>query len=588
MSNPNQRNLINPFLILPFTVLTIGPGLHDVNGFPKLVAVVIGTFILILAYPVNLKITTRVATIPWLMVLSYGTLQLISLKDLNSFLLGTYMRNGGYITLICLATVLTIVSNLPISKIKEFKNIFLISIYGLILYAVLQFFELLPYTTVLSYQGSLTLTLTNPNFTSAYLGIAISGVFILLIYRERNFLRHILLLPVLFYFLFETQSLQGFLVILINFGIYIIYERTKFFLLIKKFKKSTFLISLGVSFLLVGNLSNISQWLTTNGSVKQRLSYWGLSIDIWRDYFLTGVGLDNLRNFTTSYRSLALVKQEGMFTATDRSHNVILDHFVNGGLFTGLLWLIFVVLVSRLALKNIILAKHLQTSSNLIFVSVCWFGYLVQSLISVDHLALTVLGFISAGFIVAFSREAEKQQNLNLITSKKARKVILGFATILFLIFSIFGVKIFEYERNAYKFLINNDSNALKSLYNSKYVVAQTLEDVAVKVSQAKDFENAYLLALKLLSHDPTSHQAYYMRSVYFESKNDLIQAKKDMLKALEIDQFNSVYLLGMAVLEYNLGNGPIAREYLKNTINVNPNQTGIDIVTDLLAKKVQ
>jgi len=588
MSNPDQRNLINPFLILPFTVLTIGPGLHDVNGFPKLVAVVIGTFILILAYPVNLKITTRVATIPWLMVLSYGTLQLISLKDLNSFLLGTYMRNGGYITLICLATVLTIVSNLPISKIKEFKNIFLISIYGLILYAVLQFFELLPYTTVLSYQGSLTLTLTNPNFTSAYLGIAISGVFILLIYRERNFLRHILLLPVLFYFLFETQSLQGFLVILINFGIYIIYERTKFFLLIKKFKKSTFLISLGVSFLLVGNLSNISQWLTTNGSVKQRLSYWGLSIDIWRDYFLTGVGLDNLRNFTTSYRSLALVKQEGMFTATDRSHNVILDHFVNGGLFTGLLWLIFVVLVSRLALKNIILAKHLQTSSNLIFVSVCWFGYLVQSLISVDHLALTVLGFISAGFIVAFSREAEKQQNLNLITSKKARKVILGFATILFLIFSIFGVKIFEYERNAYKFLINNDSNALKSLYNSKYVVAQTLEDVAVKVSQAKDFENAYLLALKLLSHDPTSHQAYYMRSVYFESKNDLIQAKKDMLKALEIDQFNSVYLLGMAVLEYNLGNGPIAREYLKNTINVNPNQTGIDIVTDLLAKKVQ
>jgi len=588
MSNPNQRNLINPFLILPFTVLTIGPGLHDVNGFPKLVAVVIGTFILILAYPVNLKITTRVATIPWLMVLSYGTLQLISLKDLNSFLLGTYMRNGGYITLICLATVLTIVSNLPISKIKEFKNIFLISIYGLILYAVLQFFELLPYTTVLSYQGSLTLTLTNPNFTSAYLGIAISGVFILLIYRERNFLRHILLLPVLFYFLFETQSLQGFLVILINFGIYIIYERTKFFLLIKKFKKSTFLISLGVSFLLVGNLSNISQWLTTNGSVKQRLSYWGLSIDIWRDYFLTGVGLDNLRNFTTSYRSLALVKQEGMFTATDRSHNVILDHFVNGGLFTGLLWLIFVVLVSRLALKNIILAKHLQTSSNLIFVSVCWFGYLVQSLISVDHLALTVLGFISAGFIVAFSREAEKQQNSNLITSKKARKVILGFATILFLIFSIFGVKIFEYERNAYKFLINNDSNALKSLYNSKYVVAQTLEDVAVKVSQAKDFENAYLLALKLLSHDPTSHQAYYMRAVYFESKNDLIQAKKDMLKALEIDQFNSVYLLGMAVLEYNLGNGPIAREYLKNTINVNPNQTGIDIVTDLLAKKVQ
>lgn len=588
MSAAIQRNLYNSFLILPFTVLTIGPGLHDVNGFPKLVAVVIGTLILVLKYPANLKITSRVASIPWLMVVSYGILQLIDLNDLNSFLLGTYMRNGGYITLICLATIFTIVSNLPISKVNEFKNIFLISIYGLILYAVLLFFDLLPYKTILSYQGSLTLTLTNPNFTSAYLGIAISGLFILLIYREGNFLQHIVLLSVLFYFLFKTQSLQGFLVVLVNFGIYLIYERTKFFLLIKKFKKYTFLVVLVLSFSLVGNLSNISQWLTTNGSVKQRLNYWGLSIDIWRDHFLTGVGLDNLRNFTTTYRSLELVKQEGMFTAPDRSHNVVLDHFVNGGLFTGLLWLIFVVLVSRLALKNIILAKHLQTSSNLLFVSVCWFGYLVQSLISVDHLALTVLGFISAGFIIAFSRETEKQQNSNLVASKKVRKVILGFATILFLIFSIFSVKIFEYERNAYKFLINNDSNALKSVYNSKYVVAQTLEDVAVKVSQAKEFENAYLLALKLLRHDPTSHQAYYMRAVYFESKNDLAQAKKDMLRALELDQFNSVYLLGMAVLEYNSGNVPTARDYLNETIMVNPNQTGIDIVTNLLAKKAQ
>ena len=588
MTGVSQRNLLNPFLILPLTVLTIGPGIHDVNGFPKLVAVVTGTLILVLIYPANLKITSKIVIIPWLMVASYGIIQLINSNDLNSFLLGTYMRNGGYINLICLATVSTIVSNLQIRKVKEFKNIFLISIYGLIIYALLEFFDLLPYKTILNYEGALTLTLTNPNFTSAYLGITVSGLFISLISREKNFFQHILLLLVVSYFLFRTQSLQGFLIVFVTFVIYLIYERTKFFLLIKKFKKSTFLIVLGVSFSLVGNLSNISQWLTTNGSVKQRLSYWGLSVDIWRDHFLTGVGLDNLRNFTTTYRSLGLVKQEGIFSAPDRSHNVVLDHFVNGGLFTGLLWLIFVVLVSRLALKNIILAKHLQTSSNFLFVSVCWFGYLVQSLISVDHLALTVLGFISAGFIVAFSREVEKQQNLNLIASKKVRKAILGFATILFLIFSIFGVKIFEYERNAYKFLINNDSNALKSVYNSKYVVAQTLEDVAVKVSQAKDFENAYLLALKLLSHDPTSHQAYYMRAVYFESKNDLAQAKKDMLRALELDQFNSVYLLGMAVLEYNLGNVPTAREYLNDTIMVNPNQTGIDIVTNLLAKKVQ
>jgi hypothetical protein len=147
------------------------------------------------------------------------------------------MRNGGYITLICLATVFTIVSNLPISKVKEFKNIFLITIYGLIIYGVLQFLDLLPYTTILSYEGSLTLTLTNPNFTSAYLGIAVSGIITFLIFREKNISQHILLLPIVFYLLFKTKSLQGFLIVLVTFVIYLIYERKKIFSLITLSKK---------------------------------------------------------------------------------------------------------------------------------------------------------------------------------------------------------------------------------------------------------------------------------------------------------------------------------------------------------------
>ena len=108
------------------------------------------------------------------------------------------------------------------------------------------------------------------------------------------------------------------------------------------------------------------------------------------------------------------------------------------------------------------------------------------------------------------------------------------------------------------------------------------MEDIAVKVSQSKNTDNAYALAIKLLQYRPESHQAYYMRSAYFESKKDNRQARLEMLMALDIDPYNSVYLLGMAVLDYNLGNVDSARKYLAETIRVNPNQQGIDIVNKL------
>jgi len=573
------------FLIIPLTALTIGPGLHDVNGFPKLAAVVVGTFVLTMLYPENLKIKSKIVLIPWLIVASYGILQLINLNDLNSFLLGTYMRNGGFIAIISFAVLLTIVSNLELGKINDFRLMVTISIYGLIIYWVLDFFELLPYETKLTYQGALTLTLTNPNFTCAYLGIVISGLCLMLIFKHKYFFSNILILVVSLFLLFATQSLQGWLIVGVNLTIILIYFREKSYRLFNKYKKMIFFISSSVIVAIIFNLANISNWFITNASVKQRLSYWNLSLDIWRHHPIIGIGLDNLRNFTTIYRSEELVRQEGMFTAPDRSHNVILDQLVNGGVVTASLWLIFIFLVTRLAIKNVILVKHSETTSNLLFVSLCWFGYLVQSFISVDHLALTIIGYISAGFIIGSSVKGYSEKNVKTVLFMNI-KLVRTLGASIFMILILYGIQIFKFEYNAYQFLINNSSLALKNVYDSKVIVAQTLEDVAVKVSQAKDFENAYLLALKLIEHDPTSHQAYYMRAVYYESKNDLTQAKQDMLKALELDRYNSVYLLGMSVLEYNTGQFINSRKYLEDTIKINPNQVGIDLVKNLLDKK--
>ena len=572
------------FTVLPLVALIIAPGLHDANGIPKLIALVVGGFIYVSVNSNKLFFSSKIQLIPWLMVLSYGVIQLIRLDDFQHFLFGAFFRNGGYITLVTLALIFTITVNLPREFIDSFYKIFLGTSYGLLVFGVLEILDFLPFKLTNSYQNALTLTLTNSNFASAFLGTFIS-VFIVYTFLKpkKPQLTKILITILALFLLYKTQSLQGYLVILVNIFLLIVLYRNKIKELILGSKKLSYIFLVLFISVLVIQFNSLVSWIINNGSVKQRLSYWMLSIDIWQDNKLTGVGLENLREYSTKYRDLNLVKQEGIFTAPDRSHNVVLDHFVNGGLFTGILWLLFISLISYLAFSNLINFKKNEYSIDYLMVVIIWFSYVVQSLISVDHLVLTLVGYISGGFIVGQNRNKSGKLFAKWANPKLFRKFNLAILTILFVLFSSYSIQVVKYEYNAYRYLYKNDTTVLQEIYDSKVVVSQTLEDVTVKISQTKDFANANLFALKLLTYRPSSHQAYYIKSVYLESNSNIPAAKDEMLKALTIDKFNSVYLLGMSIYEYKLGNQMKSEEYLAKTIDINPNQQGIDVVSKII-----
>jgi O-antigen ligase len=573
------------FTVLPLVALVIAPGLHDANGIPKLIALVVGGFIYVSMNSNKLFFSSKIQLIPWLMVLSYGVIQLIRLDDLQHFLFGAFFRNGGYITLVTLALIFTVTVNLPREFIDSFYKIFLGTSYGLLVFGVLEILDFLPFKLTNTYQNALTLTLTNSNFASAFLGTFIS-VFIVYTFLKpkKPQLTKILITILALFLLYKTQSLQGYLVILVNLFLLIVLYRNKIKKLVLGSKKLSYIFLVLFIIVLVIQFNSLVSWIINNGSVKQRLSYWRLSIDIWQDNKLTGVGLENLREYSTKYRDLNLVKQEGIFTAPDRSHNVVLDHFVNGGLFTGISWLLFISLISYLAFSNLINFKKNDYSIDYLMVVIIWFSYVVQSLISVDHLVLTLVGYISGGFIVGQNRNKSGKLFAKLANPKLFRKFNLVIITILFVLFSSYSIQVVKYEHNAYKYLYKNDTTVLQEIYDSKAVVSQTLEDVTVKISQTKDFTNANLFALKLLTYRPSSHQAYYIKSVYLESKGNIPAAKDEMLKALTIDKFNSVYLLGMSIYEYKLGNQLKSEEYLAKTIDINPNQQGVDIVSKIIS----
>jgi tetratricopeptide (TPR) repeat protein len=583
------KNIEINFLVVPLVTLIILPNISDPHGIPKLISLVIGTSFLVVKYIHNLRIRNFTQILAWLMVVLYSIIQIISKDDLAKFFLGAFMRNGGLISLVSFAIVFTIISNTqPQFLLTQFIRVFRITFYLLILYGLVEKFGILPFTQDSQYEDSISLTLTNPNFASSYLAISITIIF--LTFERRNLLRiglDLLACAVGFIFLFDTNSIQGLLIIILNIFLFFILKLNKY----RETSPNSLKYSSAAALLLVIALSSSTlwQWISANGSVAQRISYWKLSFEIFKDNWVIGVGIDNLRESVTAYRDLALVKQEGVFTLIDRSHNVILDHFVNGGIITGLVWLSFVILISMKAFQILFFKTDAVVQTNHIVVVFIWFGYLFQSLISVDHLALTLLGYISAGFIMSIAYE-NKVKKLNIEDQKtKSSKMnyFIAFTAISFFVLSqIFMAKIVQFEYYCHKYLYYNDETYLSKVYNSRLVTSQSLEEVAVKISQSKNFDLANSFANKLLLHRPVSHQAYYMKSVNFESMGRINEAKTEMLTALKIDRFNPVYLLSMAIYEFNLGNVAESKNYLARTIEIDPKQKGIEIVRKLLENK--
>jgi O-antigen ligase len=570
------------FLVLPLVVFLMAPSIHDVHGVTRLVGLVVGTYFMLLINPKGLIFTNTIQFFLWALVGVYIVIQLILKNDLQQFLLGSFTRNGGLIALICFALIFNFVSNykLPISNLFCYSIIF--TLFGLTIFGLLEKYSLLPFEVISKYEGALALTLVNPNFASSYLAIAISVlvIYTLLIQYRYNYLAAIILLPAIYIFT-QTNSLQGYLLVLINFILLIIYKRVLVIKLFNKVKVLSLILIGMVLVLIIINISQLFSWIQNNGSVTQRLNYWRLVLDVWADHKLIGVGLENLRDHAPRYRSEALVKQEGIFTNPDRAHNVFLDHLVQGGLLAGIIWFLFILTISTLAARNLLSKTKILTPTDFIVIMV-WFSYVAQSAISVDHLALTLLGVIS-GAIIA-------RNNLNkwitIRPRKETRSIIFALSTIvtaLVLSCLIFLGQVIRFEYWALDVVSRKNSTYLQKIYESKIVVPQTIEDIAVEISKAKNFDLAYTFGEKLLKHRPSSHQGYYIRSVYFESKLDLNSAKTAMLKALELDPYNSVYLASMSIYEYKLNNLSEAKKYYGMAKDINPNQEGLDLISEYI-----
>ena len=587
LQNKIDSKLIFFFSVIPILSLVQIPNISYGPDLLRVLILLAFTLIIIILFHKEIKVENRLQIFPLLLLGIYVCNQLFLKNDITSFLLGKYNRFGGFITLICLTIYFIVTSNFGIKAKIIFINSLFVTYLLMILHGVLTFFGLLPSDTyfdandkIVRSSYDLSLTFGNPNISSALMGIILSVHLVLLILKvKKNIIVQGAFFMLGLFILFETKSIQGWLILIFNliFLLVILY-RNQIFELNSKMK-IIFLIFISTIFIgLLVNLRFIFRFLYRNANVEARLNYWNASIRIWQDFKFTGVGLDNLGEFSTYYRNLELAKQEGPWTIPDRSHNVILDHLVNGGIFAMIVWLGFIGIVTYLACKKLIRINGNSSPAYEVSVVLIWFGYLIQSLISVDHLFLTLLGYISAGFIVG--------SHFKLSTTEKRyshKKTLPLLAIIGILLIFLLNQIVFSYNVN--QFLKKGNTKVLDKLYNSRFIEQQSYLDTVVKLSGDKQFKLASLFANKLLLVNPYASQAYYANSVYFESEKNLVAAKKEMQLAHEYDKFNSVYTLSLGIYEYNLKNYSKARFWLDKTDTLDSNQQGIEILRNLLSQ---
>lgn len=155
-----------------------------------------------------------------------------------------------------------------------------------------------------------------------------------------------------------------------------------------------------------------ASFLADQGNVQRRLDHWKTAGRMIAEHPVGGVGPALFQENVRMFRSA----EEAMFNpALERIpgsvHNVPLQIFAEWGTLVGLTYVAVFVLVLVALIREI---KHRSAPSRLRYagLAAAWLGYLLQSLVSIDSPPLAVLGWVTAGFVLA--PQVTKQRGLAL------------------------------------------------------------------------------------------------------------------------------------------------------------------------------
>jgi O-antigen ligase len=334
-------------------------------------------------------------------------------------LYGTNGRNTGFITYLAFSILFVLA---VASSSTLFVNRFLITAllvgvaslgYGIIQAAGADPFDWVnPYSPVFGFLG-------NPNFQSSLLGILGAIVFTQLLsgsVKIQNKVAYVLYLLVTLFVIKETDSQQGFLVLLIGSAVSLgVFVNLKSRALGYSYLA---LASVGFVAVLIGTLNKGPlASLLYKDSVTYRGDYWRAGWKMTVDNPIFGVGLDSYGDWYRRSRTIEATLRRGPDVTSNAAHNVFLDISAYGGFPLLLIYIALMVLVLVSAVK--VIKRSDSFNAGFVGLVAGWVAFQAQSIISINQIGLALWGWVLSGLIIGY--EINTRNGENVVEKKSAK-----------------------------------------------------------------------------------------------------------------------------------------------------------------------
>jgi O-antigen ligase len=288
--------------------------------------------------------------------------------------------------------------------------------YGLIQAVGRDPFEwVVPYSPVFGFLG-------NPNFQSSLLGILGSVVFAQILsvaVKLQIKAAYVVFLLATIYVIRETNSQQGYLVLLFGSGIA---------LGIYAYKSSR---ALGFSYLglaAIGSLAVLVGILNKGplasllykDSVTFRGDYWRAGWNMTIENPIFGVGLDSYGDWYRRSRTIEATLRRGPEVTSNAAHNIFLDFSAYGGFPLVLMYMALMVLVAVSAIK--VLKRPQRFNAGFVGLVAGWVAFQSQSTISINQIGLALWGWVLSGLIIGYEINTRR---VELVQERKSGKKVV-------------------------------------------------------------------------------------------------------------------------------------------------------------------
>ena len=557
--NKVVMSLVSKLLLIlgPLVTISVSPSTnYDPINLIKLLVLTTFAFCLFFIFLIIYKKNiVKVSRLFWSIIILFVSALVLTLlfsgAPINQQIWGTFGRNTGILAYFSLVIILvaTVLMHNRIFYNGIVKSFLLTSVF-ITVYCGMQAIKIDP----INWSNKLLFgTFGNVNFLSAFLGItSIIASSLILSNLIKTRIKLILLILILFDLLiiFETKSIQGFIIFLFGVSIVIL-------IWLKKEIKNRYFIYIYSSIVMIGTFFTVSGLLNKGPLSKilysdtfiYRTDYWHAGWKMTVQHPLFGVGLDSYGDWYRNVRGSISTNRSDPERVSNTAHNVFLDLSSTGGVILALSY----ILIILFAFKSGFSCLKRQNSFDPYFVGIFagWIGYLIFSLASINNLGISVWGWMLTGAVIGYelvSKDSILKSDLNSKMYPKTKQISHLSSTKKVILFgalgAVLGFVIAFIPLNAdAKFKSAISSSNLSTMIESTEILGSTSyhKQVILELTLKNGLQSeSKLLSESLIKNYP--REIFGWRALYFLEENESIEKENALSMIINLDPFNLTY----------------------------------------------